>query len=254
MNACRTDLILPADGPAIDRGMKAAPPVPGRAHPAGQPRGVGPRPCGGLLPGRAGVSCHCARTLRPRDAGGARRRGYWRRGGRDAVGRTRHRLGAIRQARPALPAGQPKRRFVVPAFGDRGERHGPCLRSFVIACRMVPHQRGRPAIAAAVERRGAGVQVPRSGWAPIRADLVSARAGPRCVAQGSIRRAVPGYRPQRAFRRFYAAQSRVLSRAGLAGERTIGESGSRPGKVGRPAARAGAGNGPTPGLGCRSGS
>ena len=72
--------------------------------------------------------------------------------------------------------------------------------------------------------------------------------------QKVVRRVIPGYRPQRAFRRFYAAQPRVLSRAGLAGERTIGESGSRPRKVGWRAGRAGAGDEPTPGFGCQSGS
>ena len=61
-------------GPAAGRRHAAATPIPGRAHPADQPRGVGPRPCRGVLSGRARVPCHCARTLRQGDAGGTRPR------------------------------------------------------------------------------------------------------------------------------------------------------------------------------------
>jgi len=70
------------------------------------------------------------------------------------------------------------------------------------------------------------------------------------VASKSVGRAIHGYRPQCAFRCFNIEKPCVLSRAGLAGERPVGKSGSRPGKVGRPAGRARAGDGPTPGLGC----
>ena len=56
---------------------------------------------------------------------------------------------------------------------------------------MAPDQRGWPAIAAAVEWRRAGVQVPRSGRPPARADLVPARPGPRCLAPGRVVAAGP---------------------------------------------------------------
>ena len=114
------------------------------------------------------------------------------------LGAPGHRPGALRRARSALPAGQPKRRFVVPASGDRRERHGRRLRPSVLAFRVAPCQRGRTAIAAAVEWRGAGVQVPRSGWPSAGADLVPARPRPPGLAPGCVRRAVPRHRPQRA--------------------------------------------------------
>jgi catechol 2,3-dioxygenase-like lactoylglutathione lyase family enzyme len=53
---------------------------------------------------------------------------------------------------------------------------------------------------------------------PLELNLVSDLAGPRCVAPKSVRRIIPRYRPQRAFRCFYVPQPRILSRAGLAGE------------------------------------
>ena len=64
MKCSRAALILPAAALLLTVGMPRRRRVPGRAHPADQPRGIGPGPCRGVLPGRAGVPCRGARTLR----------------------------------------------------------------------------------------------------------------------------------------------------------------------------------------------
>ena len=171
----------------------------------------------------AGVSCRRARTRRPGDAGGARRG----RGAEEVV----MRLGAqdialVRFTGPGRPYPPDSRsndlwfQHLAIVVTDMDAAYAQLSRIGLDA-----DQRGRPTIASAIQRRRMGVQIPGSRRASAGTDLVSLRPGPRRLARGRILGAVPWHRSQRARGCVHAAEPRVLSRAGLACGRTIGQLG-----------------------------
>ena len=99
-----------------------------------------------------------------------------------AARRADDRARAVRRAGRALSARQRQQRSLVPAHRGRRQRHGCGLCASAAHPGWQPISHGRPADAAAGERRGPRLQVPRSGRASGGADLVPAGSGPGVLA------------------------------------------------------------------------
>ena len=146
-------------------------------------------------------------------------------------------------ARPALPAGQPQQRSVVPASGDRGQptwmRPTPNLSA---AAGWRPISEGGPQLLPPSNGAVRAFKFRDPDGHPLELIWFPPGQGRAVWHAGATSGAVPGHRPQRARGRLDAAEPALLSRAGLAGERPIAQPRPRSGPAGRAGGRAGAGH------------